>query len=79
MGKILNSLLKVNATLAICIPHSTSTVCAQGSGRIAAGIFNAVVQIKTPIHSIGIGFLAKASEDNSGRTFLVTNKHMIGT
>jgi hypothetical protein len=55
---------------------------AQDSGRIKPAIFDAVVQITTaPTQAdvfTGTGFLATPSADDSGRIYLITNKHMIG-
>jgi len=56
---------------------------AQEFGRINSGIFNAVVQIKTPPTPgggplIGTAFLVSPSAGADGRVYLVTNKHMVG-
>jgi hypothetical protein len=53
------------------------------SDRLDPGLLRTVVRIETPPNAkgeieIGSGFLFSTATDGSGKTFLITNKHMIG-
>ena len=68
------------ASFSLCC---ATAIRGQDSGRIKAGLFDAVVQIETPRDSsgkgfTGTGFLATPGDDPSGPIYLVTNKHMVG-
>jgi hypothetical protein len=81
-----SSLLKPNYSWAVftlllqfCLLRPT--VCA--SDRLNPDLLHTVVRIETPPNSkgeneIGSGFLFSTATDGSGKTFLITNKHMIG-
>ncbi len=82
MPKEITRILASGTLLALLLVCSASRSRAQESGRIKRQIFDAVVQIKTaPAPGgpfTGTGFLASPATDTHGRTYLITNKHMIG-
>jgi hypothetical protein len=65
--------------LQFCLLNPT----ARASDRLDSGLLRTVVRIETPPNAqgdveTGSGFLFATASDGSGKTFLITNKHMIG-